>query len=84
MQSLLICCDEGNVFEVDAHELNVVAVWKVILLLLGVYYCCNTRYPAFYGLLEFVDRYCVDENNREPQSVCFNEFVKSFASFIDK
>ncbi len=83
IQNLLICCDEGHVFKIEAHELNILSIWKVLLVMLSVYYCFNTRYPAFYGLLEFIDRMCVDENNRDAQSVCFNEFVKSFSGFVN-
>ncbi len=88
-ESILICCDEGRIFEVNCDSvapLSIDAIWKVFLLVLSVYYCFNIRYPAFYGLLEFLDRGCVDSDSGrdEPQAVCFNNFFKSFTSFVNR
>ena len=78
--SILICCDEGVIFQVSAHCED----FKIFILILSVFYCFNIRYPANYGMLELLDRSCNSTFPRSSNSIHFANFFYKFNQFFTK
>ncbi len=58
----------------STHHLSPIDLERVVYYFECVLFFKYLLYPAFYGLLESIYGMCVDENNRNAQSVCNNEF----------
>jgi hypothetical protein len=73
-----IHCAEHIIFKVPGDNAN------PLLNLLTVYFTFNIRYPALFGLLTILDKFCIGREDfvRDTPSTMLKKFVTGFSIFM--
>lgn len=70
--------------------------FDVCMHLLSMYYCFDLQFPAMYGVIRAVDKYCLSSSIKEPcrkktkisrskseRKEAYEEFIQKFEAFAD-
>ncbi|KAI9555022.1 hypothetical protein GHT06_020316 [Daphnia sinensis] len=75
----------GSSCNVNYKNINVSSVCQVVLNLLSVYYVTDCNYPAMYGVLSLIDRWCLHHEGFQRQKpVCPKTSMSAFLKKYDK
>ncbi|KAI9555004.1 hypothetical protein GHT06_020295 [Daphnia sinensis] len=86
LHSMLIIV--GSSCNVNYKNINVSSVCQVVLNLLSVYYVTDCNYPAMYGVLSLIDRWCLHQEGFQRQkpvqkdSFSMSAFLKKYDKFV--
>jgi hypothetical protein len=86
LHSMLIVNGKAN----NYMNISVQTIWQAMFKLLSIYYVFDRNYPATYGLLLLLDRYCVSPKGtpaaargaRKGDPLNFRKFVNGFEQFL--
>ena len=84
IHSILIVCGTA----INYKNIKAKSMCETVLSLLSVYYTFDRNYPALYGVLLLVERYCLcrigaaRQGSKPGDKTTWKNFVRSFQQFL--
>jgi hypothetical protein len=83
VHSILIVC--GNF--INYKNIKTQTMWQTVLYLLSVYYAFDRNYPALYGILLVIERYCLcaiggAKGGQKSDKLTWKNFIRDFHLFL--